>query len=453
MRHLDIVLCGRSHALACLTQELEQMGHTARLLTSDNAIELCQLSAPDVLIDDASTARLPHYPSCHRLSLRAQADDDSDVLAPLRVDCLWRPGDGDWMLLGRREVSASLAGNGADRAREAIAQVVEMASVHIGRFSRSADYLEAPREPVQAIDRLSSLTLLDGLAWRHRHNASANTGILEEARRPFVQRLADSLLANAERNALKVQGRGMSYAQLHAYSVAIQERLQPLLETSTPGLTVVGISLPKGTALYAAILAVIGCGAVYLPLDPNHPVERRAAILKHAGASLLIQDTEADNPLPGLATLDIGHLDFFHHGAKGYSRVALAPDQSLLRVALDGSAPCVAIYTSGTTGQPKGVLLTVDNLSHFCAWYARYVELDRHSRALQFSTINFDASLLDIFPTLIQGGELIVPTEDQRRDPVALAELIQQEQVTHAFCRRLCSASSSLNRCTACSTW
>nr|WP_146469872.1 amino acid adenylation domain-containing protein [Pseudomonas carnis] len=433
MRHLDIVLCGRSHALACLTQELEQMGHTARLLTSDNAIELCQLSAPDVLIDDASTAQLPHYPSCHRLSLRAQADDDSDVLAPLRVDCLWRPGDGDWMLLGRREVSASLAGNGADRAREAIAQVVEMASVHIGRFSRSADYLEAPREPVQAIDRLSSLTLLDGLAWRHRHNASANTGILEEARRSFVQRLADSLLANAERNALKVQGRGMSYAQLHAYSVAIQERLQPLLETSTPGLTVVGISLPKGTALYAAILAVIGCGAVYLPLDPNHPVERRAAILKHAGASLLIQDTEADNPLPGLATLDIGHLDFFHHGAKGYSRVALAPDQSLLRVALDGSAPCVAIYTSGTTGQPKGVLLTVDNLSHFCAWYARYVELDRHSRALQFSTINFDASLLDIFPTLIQGGELIVPTEDQRRDPVALAELIQQEQVTHAF--------------------
>ncbi|MBS7676829.1 AMP-binding protein, partial [Vibrio cholerae] len=90
----------------------------------------------------------------------------------------------------------------------------------------------------------------------------------------------------------------------------------------------------KGTALYAAILAVIGCGAVYLPLDPNHPVERRAAILKHAGASLLIQDTEADNPLPGLATLDIGHLDFVHHGAKGYSRVALAPDQSLLRVAL-----------------------------------------------------------------------------------------------------------------------
>jgi len=433
MRHLDIVLCGCSHALVHLTQELEQMGHTAHLLSSDNAIDRCRLPAPDLYIDDASLVRSPLFAMGHRLSLQVHCGNADDVFAPLQLHCLWRPHASDWMTLGQREICVDSAGNGADLSRKAIEQMVELACLHVGRFSRSDDYLDDRRPSFPAVDSLSSLTLLDRLAWLHRHNATADAGVLEEARPSFIQRLGDSLLANAERTALKVDGRSMSYAQLHAYSVAIQERLQPLLQAPAAGLTVVGISLPKGTALYAAILAVIGCGAVYLPLDPTHPAERRAAILKHAGASLLIQDPGASNPLPGLTTLDISHLDFFHRGPQGYSRVALAPHQNLLRVDLAGTASCVAIYTSGTTGQPKGVLLTVDNLSHFCAWYAPYVTLSEHSRALQFSTINFDASLLDIFPTLIHGAELIVPTEDQRRDPLALAELIEQEQVTHAF--------------------
>nr|WP_273545197.1 AMP-binding protein [Pseudomonas savastanoi] len=40
----------------------------------------------------------------------------------------------------------------------------------------------------------------------------------------------------------------------------------------------------------------------------------------------------------------------------------------------------MALYTSGTTGQPKGVLLSQHNLSHFTAWYAEYVSLREQSR-------------------------------------------------------------------------
>ena len=74
-----------------------------------------------------------------------------------------------------------------------------------------------------------------------------------------------------------------------------------------------------------------------------------------------------------------------------------------------------------------------DSLSHFCAWYSDYVGLRRDSRVLQFSTINFDASLLDMLPTFIQGGLLVVPSEDQRRDPQQLVALIREQRVSHAF--------------------
>lgn len=52
---------------------------------------------------------------------------------------------------------------------------------------------------------------------------------------------------------------------------------------------------------------------------------------------------------------------------------------------------------------------------------------------LQFSTIGFDASLLDVLPTLICGAELVAPSEDQRRDPQQLLTLIRQQEVSHAF--------------------
>ena len=90
----------------------------------------------------------------------------------------------------------------------------------------------------------------------------------------------------------------------------------------------------------------------------------------------------------------------------------------------------MALYTSGTTGHPKGVLLSQANLAHFTAWYADYVQLTEQSRVLQFSSLSFDSSLIDIFPTLLQGAELIVPGDDQRRDPLQLVELIRHRQFT-----------------------
>ena len=72
-------------------------------------------------------------------------------------------------------------------------------------------------------------------------------------------------------------------------------------------------------------------------------------------------------------------------------------------------------------------------LAHFIASLKGACERGPGSRWLQFASINFDASVLEIFNPLSRGGELVVAPEAARTDPEALFTLLLERRVTHAW--------------------
>ena len=408
MRRLDILLKGRSQALTDLAQELEQHGHS---LLSEAAPSM------DLVIDDGSLAPQNYGATSHltlRLGIGATGAGGLPVLDLL---CLCNS-----TLLSRVPIAEELSGNGQALRQRTLALVVDEVALLVSRFSRDAEYFqyaETARAP--DFEQVENLQFLDSLAYVHRLNATANPALLQQAQTPVIERLQQSLIEHAERPALHLAEQSISYRQLHDHSRAIQQRLLAMLETQ-PQPWVVGICLPKCEALFASILAILGSGAVYLPLEPSHPLQRQQYILENAGAVLLLHDGEhpLSDSMPGL---DVYRID--------RTEADLTLPLMLRRPELD--APCMALYTSGTTGHPKGVLLSQANLAHFTAWYAAYVQLHAESRVLQFSSLSFDSSLIDIFPTLLEGAELVVPDDNQRRDPLQLVALIRRRQLTHAF--------------------
>ncbi|MEO6681094.1 MAG: non-ribosomal peptide synthetase [Pseudomonas sp.] len=412
MRRLDIVLTGQSQALNDLALELEQHGHS---LVRQAASDERTLGNVDLVIDDASEA-FRDFGDVPRLMLQLGVGE-SVGLPTLDVLCTYGS-----TLFTRVPIAEESSGNGQALRLRAVAELVDHVALLVSRFSRDAEYfLFAEAAAPVHFERVENLLFLEHLAFVHQLNMTANDGLLQLGQVPMIERLEQRFIRCAERPALNIAGAALNYRQLHAHSRAIQQRLQPLLDQHQ-GSLVVGICLPKCSALYAGILAILGSGAVYLPLEPSHPLQRQQYILENAGAVLLLHDGEHPlaQQMPGL---DISHIDV--------SDVDL--DLPLMRQwpALD--APCMALYTSGTTGHPKGVLLSQANLAHFTAWYADYVQLTEQSRVLQFSSLSFDSSLIDIFPTLLQGAELIVPSDDQRRDPLQLVALIRNQQLSHAF--------------------
>ncbi|MBP3998722.1 non-ribosomal peptide synthetase [Pseudomonas koreensis] len=408
MRRLDILLRGRSQALTDLSQELEQHGHS--LLTE-------VAPSVDLVIDDGSLAP-QDYGTTAQLNLRLGIGATGiGGLPVLDLLCLCNS-----TLLSRVPIADEPSGNGQALRQRTLAQVVDEVALLVSRFSRDAEYFQhATAACAPDFELVENLLFLDSLAYIHRLNATAHPALLQQAQIPVIERLQQSLIEHAERPALHLAEQSISYRQLHDHSRAIQQRLLTMLETQQQPW-VVGICLPKCDALFASILAILGSGAVYLPLEPSHPLQRQQYILENAGAVLLLHDGE--HPLSGsLPGLDVCRIDS--------TDVDLSQPLMRQRPSLD--SPCMALYTSGTTGHPKGVLLSQANLAHFTAWYASYVQLRAESRVLQFSSLSFDSSLIDIFPTLLEGAELVVPDDNQRRDPLQLVALIRRRQLTHAF--------------------
>ena len=413
MRRLDILLIGQSQALIALALELEQHGHS--LVRFFDTLD--KQPSFDLLIDDASMP-FGHSGETPRLTLQLGiGGSEAGSLPSLDLLCSYNEA-----LFTRVPIADEPYGNGQALRLRAVAELVDHVALLVSRFSRDAEYfLHAQPAAPAHFERVDTLVWLEHLAFVHQLNVTAQPWLLELGQIPMIERLEQRLLQSAERPALSIDGTTLSYRQLHAHSRAIQQQLQPLLDKHQ-GPLVVGICLPKCSALYAGILAILGSGAVYLPLEPSHPLQRQQYILSNAGAVLLLHDGQHPlaEDMPGL---DISRIDL--------DDVDL--EQPLMRQRPDRDAPCMALYTSGTTGHPKGVLLSQANLAHFTTWYADYVQLTEQSRVLQFSSLSFDSSLIDIFPTLLQGAELIVPSDDQRRDPLQLVELIRHQQLSHGF--------------------
>jgi amino acid adenylation domain-containing protein len=91
------------------------------------------------------------------------------------------------------------------------------------------------------------------------------------------------------------------------------------------------------------------------------------------------------------------------------------------------------IYTSGSTGQPKGVAMTQRALTNLILWQISQPSAIDAPTTLQFAPISFDVSFQEMFATWCVGGKLVLITEELRRDPFALLDLIERQSIERLF--------------------
>ena len=224
--------------------------------------------------------------------------------------------------------------------------------------------------------------------------------------------------ARPDREASVWNGRRTSYGELRGMSgrmaAAIRRRLNSVDGQPMP----IGIRLQEKNHLLAGILGILKSGNSYVPLDAGLPQERLEFILKDAGIRLVLSDT----PLTGEGCDILPMEEALAYDGKEQSPVRIRPE-----------ATAYIIYTSGTTGQPKGTPVSHASLALFAESQSGIFNLQAESRVLQYANMGFDASVLEIFPALLSGSTLVMPTEAERKDADRLLGLLEREKVSHAL--------------------
>ncbi|RAR10725.1 nonribosomal peptide synthetase 4 [Stemphylium lycopersici] len=194
----------------------------------------------------------------------------------------------------------------------------------------------------------------------------------------------------------------ITYRELDQRATALAYRLTAL---GVKPKQFVPLCFDKSGWTIIAILAVLKAGAAFVPLDFEAPLLRLQEIVGDVDAKLLLCAPQYEELCQSIPCKTLVVDRNATESKAGYPR-------PLPTVHFDH--PAYAFYTSGSTGKPKGAVVNHTHWVTSSSAFAPGWKISKSSRILQFASYTFDACLIEIFTTLMNGGTVCVPDQASR---------------------------------------
>lgn len=194
-----------------------------------------------------------------------------------------------------------------------------------------------------------------------------------------------------------------------------------LLENGVREGDTIGIALRRSPKVIIAMLSILRCGGVYIPLDPEFPHDRIVYMLENSSAKVLITSEEFKGHFQSNSKELV--IEDCWKTLSSYSTEA--PD-----CMINGENLAYILYTSGSTGKPKGVQIRHYNLLNFLLSMQKEPGITADDKWLAITTISFDIAELEILLPLISGAEIVLVDEGMAREGAELLSIIKSQGIT-----------------------
>ncbi|NJP07459.1 MAG: amino acid adenylation domain-containing protein, partial [Chloroflexaceae bacterium] len=220
-------------------------------------------------------------------------------------------------------------------------------------------------------------------------------------------------------NCIRFEDKTLTYAELNTRA----NQLAHVLRDRGVGPEVlVAIGLHRSLEMVIGLFGILKAGGAYVPLDPSYPTKRLVAILEDTQSPVLLTESRLK------ATWGTYHPQMICLDTD-WPMIAQQPSTApSVSVVSDNLA--YVIYTSGSTGQPKGVMITHQNVVHFLTTMQHQPGITAHDVGLAVTTLAFDIAVLELFLPLLVGARTVLAHRDTVANGEALAQLIASSGAT-----------------------
>jgi len=235
---------------------------------------------------------------------------------------------------------------------------------------------------------------------------------------PVHQLFSEKAETIPDKTAITFGEQKISYKQLNRQA---NQLARLLIKNGVKKADCVAFALDRSVEMLVSLLAIMKTGAVYIPLDPQFPLNRINYMLEDSKAVVLLTS-----------------LKYKGHYESGAKELILEDEWQNLaeydttdpEVVVDDNNLVYILYTSGSTGNPKGVQIAHHNLVNFLISMQKAPGITGNDKLLAVTTISFDIAGLEIFLPLITGAEIVLVDSATAKDGHALLDIIKKDDVT-----------------------
>ena len=226
-----------------------------------------------------------------------------------------------------------------------------------------------------------------------------------------LEPIINSINECSDRNAFHINNKYFSYKELGRAISKIRTAIQ---EADIVGENI-GFMANDDLETYATMIAIWLEGYAYVPIHPNHPVERGKEIINEAEIGVFIDSSDqiTYDTVRNILTKDL-----------------VFKSSNLKPNTVEDKELAYVLFTSGSTGKPKGVPITRGNLAAFTkAFEAIGLQVDENDRCLQYFDLTFDISIQSFLVPLRKGASIYTIPHNVIK-PLYAYELLEDYQLT-----------------------